>query len=99
MVKITYKLLSSEIDTVDIKRIQTACNQAWYIVGIIPIRSIETKTHRNFLSLEMDLPTLLKKYFQERPLTKDRADILLEKTLQLQQKKEADELEENSSAS
>ena len=99
VVKITYKLPNTEIDSVDIKRIQYTCNKAWYIVGIIPIRSIETKTHRNFLSLEMDLPTLLKKYFQERPLTKDRADTLLEKTLQLQQKKEADELEENSSAS
>jgi len=98
VVKITYKLPSSEIDMVDIKKIQQACNQAWYVVSIIPIRNIETKTHRNFLNLEMDLPTLLKKYFQERPTTKDRADQLLEKALYLQQKKEAHEIEQDSSA-
>jgi len=84
IVKITYKLPKTSTDTVDVKKIQLACSQSMYLVGIIPIRDVPTRTHRNFLSTEMDLQTLLKVYFESKDTLKNRSNELIEKTLSLQ---------------
>lgn len=84
IVKITYKLPVAAIDEVDIKKIQLACSHAMYLVAIIPIRDVATRSYRSILSSEMDLQTLLKNYFDSKENLKPRSENLIEKTLQLQ---------------
>jgi len=84
IIKITYKLPITTIDQVDVKKIQMACSQSMYLVGIIPIRDIPTRSYRTTLSSEMDLETLLKNYFNSKENLKDRSKELIEKTLLLQ---------------
>ena len=84
IVKIIYKLSKNLSDQVDIKKIQLACSSAMFVVGIIPIREIETRMHRNFLSTQMDLKTLLTKYFDSKESLKKRSRALIQKTLELQ---------------
>ncbi len=84
IIKITYKLTAAMIDQVDVKKIQMACSHAMYLVAIIPIRELATRSYRSVLSNEMDLQTLLKNYFHSKENLKNRSDNLIEKTLQLQ---------------
>jgi exonuclease SbcD len=84
IVKITYKLPVTAIDQVDVKKIQLACSHAMYLVAIIPIRDVATRSYRSILSSEMDLQTLLKNYFDSKENLKPRSENLIEKTLQLQ---------------
>jgi len=93
IVKITYKLPNSVTDMVDVKKIQMACSHSMYLVGIIPIRDLATRSYRSILSSEMDLTTLLKNYFESKEQLKDRSVKLIEKTLQLH-----NELQEESKA-
>ena len=84
IVKITYKLPKTRTDLVDVKKIQLACSHTMHLVAIVPIREMPTRTHRNFLSTEMDLQTLLKVYFESKDTLKNRSQELIDKTLQLQ---------------
>jgi exonuclease SbcD len=88
VLKITYQLPESEKDYVDVKKIQRYCQQAMYLVGIIPIRTAQTRAHRDLLKQEMDLETLLETYFNAHENLKKRSRILTDKALKL------DELEE-----
>jgi len=83
IVKITYKIPSHITDIVDVKKIQKHCMQAMHLVGILPIKSSVTRSHRNILPQEMNLETLLKAYFTSQDSLKKRADILTEKALRL----------------
>lgn len=84
IVKITYKLAATAIDQVDIKKIQLACSHSMHLVAIVPIRDVAVRTYRSVLSNDMDLPTLLKNYFESKENLKTRSQSLIEKTLQLQ---------------
>jgi exonuclease SbcD len=88
ILKITYQLPETEKDYVDVKKIQRYCQEAMYLVGIIPIRIMQTRAHRDLLKQEMDLETLLNTYFNAHENLKKRSKILTEKALKL------DELEE-----
>lgn len=88
ILKITYQIPASEQDSVDVKKIQRYSQEAMFLVGIIPIRTMQTRAHRDLLKQEMDLETLLSTYFNSNEALKKRAEILTEKTLKL------DELEE-----
>ncbi len=88
ILKITYQIAPGQQDFVDVKKIQRYCQEVMFLVGIIPIRTQQTRAHRDLLKQEMDLETLLKTYFNSHETLKKRADLLTEKTLKL------DELEE-----
>lgn len=88
ILKITYQIPTSEQDFVDVKKIQRYCQDAMFLVGIIPIRTLQTRAHRDLLKQEMNLETLLSTYFNSSEALKKRAQLLTEKTLKL------DELEE-----
>lgn len=92
IVKITYKLPPTAIDQLDVKKIQVACSHSMYLVAIIPIRDALTRSYRSSLSNEMDLPTLLKNYFDSKENLKNRSQTLIEKTLQLQNDMEHNDL-------
>jgi len=93
IVKITYKIPATATDTLDVKKIQLACSHSMYLVGIIPIREISTRSYRSVLSSEMNLETLLKNYFDSKENLKSKSEFLTKKTLELQQK--IDESEKN----
>jgi DNA repair protein SbcD/Mre11 len=83
IVKITYEIPTTSTDTVDVKKIQNYCTDAMFVVGIIPIRTAQTRAHRDLLKQEMNLETLLQTYFDaNEPLAK-RATILTQKALNL----------------
>lgn len=92
IVKITYTLTAAMTDDVDVKKIQLASSHAMYLVGIIPIRDMPTRSYRSILSSEMDLPTLLSNYFNSKENLKSQSKKLIEKTLQLQQECEHNDL-------
>lgn len=94
IVKITYTVAAHMTDSVDIKKIQKFCQQAMYLVGIIPIRSIQTRTHRNILKHEMNLETLLNTYFTSQEKLQKRSKQLTEKALRLDELKEVKEDQE-----
>ncbi len=83
IVKILYEIPTTSTDQVDVKKIQKYCTDAMYIVGIIPIRTIQTRAHRDLLKQEMNLETLLQTYFDADQRLKNRAAALTEKALNL----------------
>lgn len=84
IVKILYTIPEQLIDEVNLKKVQYALSAAMYVVGVIPIRTAPTRTHRNILKQEMDLQTLLKEYFSTKEQFKERAETLIEKALHLE---------------
>lgn len=84
IVKIMYHVPTGKKDRVDIPAIQQACAEAWYIVGIIPIRTPEVRERRAALKIDMDLSHLLSTYFDTKPELKSQKDDLIKKALQLQ---------------
>jgi len=83
VLKITYEIPTSSKDFVDIKKIQKHCADALFLVGIIPIRTTQTRAHRDLLKQEMNLETLLKTYFESQDSLKKRSTILTKKALTL----------------
>lgn len=95
IVKITYEIPTTSTDTVDVKKIQKYCSDAMYVVGIIPIRSIQTRAHRDLLKQEMNLETLLQTYFDADEKLKNRASTLTQKALNLDEIAHIYDQEEN----
>ncbi len=83
IVKILYHLPSNTKDRVDLGTIQKACGDAWYVVGIIPVRALETRERRAALKVDMDIEHLLTAYFDTKPELKANKKTLIEKALTL----------------
>lgn len=84
IVKIIYYLPAGIKDSVNLRIIQEACEKAMFLVGIIPIRQIENRQKRTLMKIDMDLSSLLFTYFDSKPEYKNKKDILIQKTLDLQ---------------
>lgn len=95
ILKIVYKVPSDIIDKVDIKKIQKYCSAAMFLVGIIPVRSAQVRSHRNILQQEMNLETLLSNYFESQDALKKRKKLLVEKAMRLEELVEVKEDQEN----
>jgi len=87
IIKIIYQVPSATKDTVDLKAIQRACLNAFYVASIMPIRKFEIRERRigGALKVNMDLSTLLDIYFSNKPELIGKKERLIEKTLQLLQ--------------
>lgn len=83
IIKITYYPPDNAKDTVNIREVQTACNNCTYLVGIIPIRSHVRREARAALKVDMDLETLLDSYFESKPQLKPKKQKLVEQALLL----------------
>lgn len=83
IVKILYHLPPHTKDRVDLSQVQKACAQAWYMVGIFPVRALETRERRAVLKVDMGLEQLLEAYFDTKPEHFAQKKILIEKALQL----------------
>jgi exonuclease SbcD len=85
VVKIVYHIPQSKQDTVDLKLVQQACQQAHFVVGIIPVHKPTQREHRAAMKIEMDLMTLLDRYISLKPELTDRKASLMSKALQMEQ--------------
>lgn len=86
VLKILYHLPPGTKDEVDLRAVQRACADAMFIVGIIPLRSHESRERRiGAATMSMDLKCLLDTYFDTKPELKDKKDDLIEKALMLQE--------------
>ena len=84
IVKIIYTLPADTQDTVDLKKIQSACSYAHYLIGVFPIRQMTTRTQRSNLHASMDFQTALETYIMSQESLKKQAPQLLAKIMQLQ---------------
>ena len=84
ILKIIYYLPPEKRDRIDIAAIQQACSAAWYIVGIIPIRSHAIKEGRLSLKVDMDLEKLLDCYFSTKAEYRNDKERLIKKALMLE---------------
>lgn len=89
VLKIVYHLPEHVQDEVDIKKIQRACAEAMYLVGLFPIRPVATRRARATLSSQSDFDTLVTQYFSAKPELKTKAAALIQKTLQLKDEVES----------
>ncbi|HSC25307.1 MAG TPA: exonuclease SbcCD subunit D [Candidatus Babeliales bacterium] len=86
IVKIIYHIPSGKKDLVDLKVIEQACQDALYVIGVIPIHSFEAREKRSCaFKVTMDLPELLDSYFATKPELQAKRSDLIEKTLILWQ--------------
>lgn len=92
IVKILYYLPAGTKDAVNLRIIQQTCEEAMFLVGVIPIRHFDSKQKRTAMKVDMDLSVLLDSYFDSKSEFKNKKDILIKKTLELQEeiKKEND---------
>ncbi len=86
IVKIMYHLPPHTKDRVDLSTIQKACVNAWYLVGIFPVRALETRERRAVLKVDMDLEQLLQAYFDTKPEHRAQKTDLIKKSLELSNK-------------
>ncbi len=93
VVKILYHLSDQAKDNVDLNRVHLACSAALFVVGIIPIRKAVVRERRTNISINMDMPLLLNRYFSTKPELSDRKKELIEKALQLEEQLETTLLE------
>lgn len=83
IVKVLYHLPSNTKDRVDLAKVQKACSNAWYVVAIIPVRTLETRERRAALKVDMPVEHLLSMYFDTKPAYKTSKQALIEKALEL----------------
>ena len=82
--KIQYHLPPGIQNRVELSKIQKALTNAWYTVGIFPIRALETVTRRASLKVDMELKQLLTTYFETKPEYKATQKDLIDKALHLE---------------
>lgn len=85
VIKIIYHLPDDQKDTVDLNRLHLACSQAWFVVGIIPMRKVIVKERRAAVKVDMDMSLLLNRYFSCKPELAPRTQELIKKALQLEE--------------
>lgn len=95
IVKIMYYPPDNTKDTVNIRTIQTACNNCAHLVGIIPIRSHVRREARVALKVDMDLATLLDTYFESKPQLQQKKQKLVEQALLLYEESKTQDREVN----
>jgi len=79
IIKIKYHVPDETKDTVDLQKIQRACESTQHLVGIIPIRNLQLRERRTDLKVDMDFQHLLGAYLDTKPELKEKKKKLLEK--------------------
>jgi DNA repair protein SbcD/Mre11 len=92
IVKVIYHLAAGKKDKVDLSRIQKACTQAHYVVGIIPVHVQEVKERRGLIKPTMGFVELLQNYFDTKQVTADEKQTLIKAALDLYESVKEEEL-------
>lgn len=91
VVKIVYRLPSGLKDSVDIRTIEHACRKAHYLVSIVPIHDIVTRSKRMASHTQtMNLETLLDTYFIQKNESSKMRELLIKKGMELHAKAQTD---------
>ncbi len=88
ILKVVYHLPAGCQDRVDLSVVLRACQQAMYVVGIMPVHQLAPRERRAALKIDMDFTTLLNRYFETKSLSADEKTALLEKAFVLQHEQE-----------
>jgi len=83
IVKIIYHVPASQKDNVNLKLVQQTCSEVMYLVGIIPVRHIETREKRSDLKVSMNFEKLLGAYLDSKPELKGKKEALIQKAVAL----------------
>ena len=85
VVKILYHLYEDQKDKINLPMIERFCSEAMYIVGIIPVRKYEVRNIRAVVKVDMDIVTLLNKYFDTKKDISLKREDLINKVLELEE--------------
>jgi DNA repair protein SbcD/Mre11 len=88
IIKIIYHVPEGKPDKVDLQKIQSQCSKIAYIASITPIRKPTIREKRATLKVDMDINTLLGKYFESKSYDKEKQGTLLKKAEMLYNKEE-----------
>lgn len=94
IVKIVYHIPDDKQDKVDLRTIQRVCQDAICLACVVPIRKIVAREKRAALQVDMDLNTLLQKYFEAKGFSNARKLSLLQKVQDLHLKKDLEDSEQ-----
>ncbi len=95
ILKIIYRVPDGKQDKVDLKVVQKACSDAICLVSIIPVRKPIVREKRAVLQVDMDVDTLLEKFFESKGYSNARKKSLKEKAQELYLGMQEGVLEEN----
>lgn len=93
IVKVVYHVPDGKQDRVDLRVIQRACQDAICLASVVPIRKIVAREKRATLQVDMDLNTLLQKYFEAKGFSNARKIGLLQKVQEIYAKKDVNSLD------
>lgn len=79
VIKIVYHIPDGKLDKVDLLAVQRAATAAMYIASITPVHKPAVRERRPLLNVNMDLGTLLSKYFESKSFDKKAQEELLKK--------------------
>jgi DNA repair protein SbcD/Mre11 len=85
VVKIVYHLPVGIKDQVDLQKIESACDTAHFLAGIVPIHEIPKKELRAQLNTSMDIFQLMQEYCKTKPELEKKTERLLSKLTNLVQ--------------
>lgn len=84
VIKIVYRLPAEVKDTVDIRTIEKACNNAHYLVNIVPVHEVVARSKRMASGTQtMNLETLLETYFIQKNESAPMREFLIKKGIEL----------------
>jgi exonuclease SbcD len=94
IVKILYHLPEGEQDRVDLTAVLQATSKAMYVVGVMPVHKTAVRERRAALKVDMDLTTLLNRYFEVKKISVEEKQALIEQAFILQHELDTQELEQ-----
>ena len=83
IIKIVYYVPDGKKDNVNLQEIQDTCRAAICLASIVPVRKNSKRELRAELNVDMDISTLLEKYFDTKSIAKEQKDNLLKKAQEL----------------
>lgn len=69
IIKVVYQVPAGQRDMVDINRVQRACQEAWYVAGIVPVHLVAPRVARATVTTQMSGDELLKTYFESKAVS------------------------------
>lgn len=83
IVKMLYHVPAGKHDAVDIAKVESALEKAWYVAGIMPIVIHDMRAQRGAVKTNMDFKTALSAYFDTKPAFQSKKYDLIEKAMHL----------------
>ncbi|MFC1894881.1 exonuclease SbcCD subunit D [Candidatus Dependentiae bacterium] len=83
ILKIVYYVPEGKKDKVDLQQVQYVCRFAKNLAEIVPIRKLVKREKRASLTVDMNLETLLEKYFDTKDFSKEKKSSLLKKAREI----------------